>query len=296
VPPLSIWPTGQRDPAAQLRDSGCVPGTETDLDRIPPAIAAHAIAIYTRPGDLVLDPNCGAGTVLTEALRAGRHALGLTAHHRWWTLARANITAAKTAGAWRDGTVLDARPQVLATIHAAGLVGRVGLVLTALRTGLDDPQNRTTSPNRDPDSAVAELAATFTYCEPLLRTGGHLVVVARPRRHPDGSLADLTTSLIAATNTAGLAPVERCIALSAGLRGSRLVTRASLAERRAAARARAAGAPTTLTVHHEVLVFQLAQDAELAAAAAAGIPWPADDAATRPAINDDEYPGWRRAA
>jgi modification methylase len=296
VPPLSVWPTGQRDPAAQLRDSGCVPGTDADTDRIPPAVAAYAIATYTRPGDLVLDPDCGAGTVLTEALRAGRHALGLTARNRWWTLARANITAAKTAGAWRDGSVLDARPKVLATIRAAGLVGRVGLVLTVLRTAPENPKDRAPSPDRDPDSAIAELGATFTYCEPLLRSGGHLAVVTRPRRHPDGSLLDLTTPLLSAATAAGLAPVDRCIALTAELRGNRLVTRASLAERRAAARARATGTPSALTAHHEVLVFQLAHDAELAAAAAAGIPWPTEDDVIRPAVNGIEYPGGRRAA
>lgn len=296
IPPLSVWPTGQRDPAAQLRDSGCVPGTDADTDRIPPAVAAYAIATHTRPGDLVLDPDCGAGTVLTEALRAGRHALGLTTRTRWWTLSRANITATKTAGAWRDGSVLDARPKVLATIRAAGLVGRVGLVLTALRTTPDEPTDRAPSPDRDPDSAIAELAATLTYCEPLLRSGGHLVVVARPRRHPDGSLVDLTTPLIAAARAAGLAPVERCVALTAELRNGRLASRASLAERRAAARARAAGTPTALTAHHEVLVFQLAHDAELAAAAAAAIPWPTEDEVIRPAVNGVEYPGWRRAA
>ena len=296
TPPLSVWPTGQLDPAAQLRDSGCVPGTDADTDRIPPAVAAHAIATYTRPGDLVLDPACGAGTVLTEALRAGRHALGLTARTRWWTLARANITAAKTAGAWRDGSVLDARPKVLATMRAAGLVGRVGLVLTTLRTTPDDPKNRAPGPDRNLDGAIAELTTTLTYCELLLRSGGHLVVVVRPRRHSDGSLADLTTSLITAGVAAGLAPVERCIALTAELRGGRLVTRASLAERRAAARTRAMGAPTALTAHHEVLVFQLAHDAELAAAAAAGTPWPAEHEVLRPAVNGVEYPGWRRAA
>ncbi|WP_435120025.1 DNA methyltransferase [Amycolatopsis thermoflava] len=292
MPVLSVWPTGQRDPLAQLRDDGCVSGTETDTDRIPPAVAAHTIATYTRPGDLVLDPDCGAGTVLVEALRAGRHALGLASRRRWWTLARANVTAAKTAGAWRDGSVLNARPKVLATVRAAGLIGRVGLVLTTLRTAY-----RASSPDRDPvESALADLATTLLYCEPLLRSGGHVAVIARPLRRPDGALVDLTTRLITAATSAGLAPVERCIALTAGLRGSRLVTRASLAERRAAARARATGSPTALTAHHEVLVFQLAHDAELAATAAAGNPWPTEDEVIRPAVNGITYPGWRRAA
>ncbi|RDI25443.1 DNA methyltransferase [Lentzea flaviverrucosa] len=257
--PLSVWLTGQRYPFVQSRAAGYVPGTETDTERIPPAVAAHAIATYTRPGDLVLDPDCGTGTVLTEALRAGRHALGLTTNNRWWSLARANVTAAKSAGAWRDGSVLDARPKVLATARAAGLTGRVGLVLTAMRTVSDRPN----SPNHDP----VELARTLRCCEPLLRTGGHVVVVARPHRHSDGSLADLTTQVIAAGTAAGLTPVDRCVALTAELRGGRLITRAALAERRAA---RATASPTSLVAHHEVLVFQFAHDAELAAAAVCG--------------------------
>jgi hypothetical protein len=268
LPPPSVWPTGQRDLAAQLRDSGCVPGTNTDTDQIPPAIAAHAIATYTHPGELVLDPDCGAGTVLVEALRAGRHALGLTPHARWWAIARANITTTKRDGARGDASVLDARPTVLATIRAAGLIGRVGLVLTALRTPTTD---QATGPDRDRDldSAFVDLAATIDYCEPLLRSGGHLVVITRPRRHADGELVDLPTRLITAAAPAGLVPVERCVALTASLHGSRVITRASFAERRAAARARAHGAPIALTAHQEVLVVQLGHDVELAAAAAA---------------------------
>lgn len=257
APLLSVWSTGQHGRTEQLRGRGYTPGTQTDTDLIPPAIVAHAITTYTRPGDLVVDPDCGAGTVLVEALRAGRHALGLT-NSRWWTIARANITAAKKAGAWRDGSVLDAPPEMLATVHAAGLVGRVGLLLTTLRTA---PDERASGP-----VVIDELAATLAYSEPLVRAAGHVVVVVRPRRH--GALVDLTTKLIAAAMSAGLVPVERCIALTAGLRGSRLITRASLAERRVAARARASGTPIALTTHHEVLVFQVAQDAELAAAAA----------------------------
>ena len=262
--PLSVWPTGQRDPLAQLRAAGYVPGTEIDAERIPPAVAVHAIATYTHPGDLVLDPDCGTGTVLTEALRAGRQAIGLTTNNRWWALARANVTAAKSAGAWRDGSVLDAHPKVLATARAAGLTGRVGLVLTGLRTISDRP-NR---PDHDPFESAAQLATTLRCCEPLLRAGGHVAVVARPHRRSDGSLEDLTTQIFAAGTAAGLTPVDRCIALTTELRGDRLITRASLSERRAA---RASASPISLAAHHEVLVFQLAHDAELAAAAVGGV-------------------------
>jgi modification methylase len=292
LPPLSVWSTGQRDHATQLRDSGCVPGTETDTDHIPPAIAAHSIAAYSRPGELVLDPDCGTGTVLTEALRAGRHTVGLTTRARWWKIARANITATKAVGARHDGSVLDAHPRALATIRAVGLVGRVGLVLTTLRLAT---AGHLTSPDRDLAAAFRTLAATLTYCEPLLRSGGYLAVVARPQRHPDGSLVDLTTPVITAGAAAGLVPVERCIALTAELRGSRLVSRASFAERRAAGRARADGRPIAIVAHHEVLAFQRMHDAELAAAAAIGVLLPtAKD--PRRAVNGTEYFGWRRAA
>ena len=215
------------------------------LDHLPYGVfsaAGETPRVGVRVGDLVLDPDCGAGTVLIEALRAGRHALGLTIRKPWWTLARANVTAAKAAGALCDGSVIEARPRMLATVRAAGMVGRVGLVLTAIRT----------SPERDRvESALSELAKTLQYCEPLLRSGGHVGIVARPQWRSDGSLVDFTSSVVTAATTAGLVLVERCVALSVELRGSRLVVRGSGRARRAA--------------HHEVLVFQLAHDAELAA-------------------------------
>lgn len=283
TPLPSVWPTGQRGPLAQLRDAGCVPGTDTDTERIPPAVAACAIAAYSRPGDLVVDPCCGAGTVLTEALRARRHALGLTNCARWWTLARANITATKTAGAWHDGSVLDAQPKVLGTIRAAALIGQVGLVLTAMRTESD----ALIGGGRDRiESSLARFAATLHYCEPLLRSGGRLVVVAQPRRGLDGTLVDLTSSVIAAAAAAGLEPIERCVALNAELRGARLVVRTSIADRRAVARVSIGGAPVALTAHHEVLVFGLASDVALAAARAFGIPPSTDDVAVA-AVPDD---------
>ncbi|WP_086664150.1 DNA methyltransferase [Lentzea kentuckyensis] len=282
----SVWLTGQRGPRAQLREAGCVLGTEFDSERVPPATAAHAIAAYTRPGDLVLDPNCGAGTVLTEALRAGRHALGLTARKQWWTLARANVTATKAAGAWCDGSVLEARPKMLATIRAAGLIGRVGLVLMSLRTGPDSARA---------ESAIGELARTMRYCEPLLRPGGYVVIVARPRRSPDGALIDLTTPLIGAGSNAGLVPVERCIALTADVRGDRVATRTSAAERRAVSRARGAGLLRAVNAHDEVLAFQLAHDAELAVAGA--VDWRlASEEAARTAVSGVECSGRARAA
>jgi hypothetical protein len=44
--------------------------------KVDPALAAALIDQYSRPGDLVLDPFCGSGTVLHAALMAGRSGLG----------------------------------------------------------------------------------------------------------------------------------------------------------------------------------------------------------------------------
>ncbi|MCE7007068.1 site-specific DNA-methyltransferase [Kibdelosporangium philippinense] len=248
---LSVWTTGQRDRSAQLRDRGYVPDTGTDLEQIPPAVAAHAIAHYSRSGGLVVDPDCGAGTVPTEALRSGRHAVGMTADTQWWRVARANLTAAKHAGAWTDGSVLDTSPhRSLTAARDVGLVRRADLVLTTIRT-LPLPDGR--SPDPDLESAVA---ARVRLWSALLRPGGHAVVILRPHRSADGTLLDLPTAVLDAAVAVGLTPLDRCVALIAGLRGTRIAPRATSTERRAADRARAAGAPTALVAHHTALILR----------------------------------------
>ncbi|MEW6211833.1 MAG: DNA methyltransferase, partial [Acidobacteriota bacterium] len=45
--------------------------------RFPPQIPRIFIQELTRPGEIVLDPMCGSGTTLIEAMLAGRHAVGV---------------------------------------------------------------------------------------------------------------------------------------------------------------------------------------------------------------------------
>ncbi|WP_083950985.1 DNA methyltransferase [Actinomadura rubrobrunea] len=42
-----------------------------------PALAARVIEAFTSPGALVLDPMCGIGTTLVEAVHLGRSAAGM---------------------------------------------------------------------------------------------------------------------------------------------------------------------------------------------------------------------------
>lgn len=261
----SVWPTGQHDLHAQLAEGGYVTGTADDEGAMPPALAAYAIAAYTRPGAVVLDPDCGAGTVLVEALRAGRHAIGLTTRPRWRMLARANLAAVWRGGAIGDGMVRRRRVATPHTAYVAGLDVRVHLLLTTARPRLSegaDPVDAATA-------TVAHVHALLADCRPLLRPGAYVVLTTRPWLGR-GELVDLPSRLLVAGADLGLVPVERCVALSAAIRGGRLVSHAGLAARRAAARQqRATGHPVCLTAHRDVLVWRMPPAADAVNAVAA---------------------------
>ncbi|MFD8716926.1 DNA methyltransferase [Streptomyces sp. NPDC059629] len=264
-PPLSVWPTGELDGYDQLAEGRYAPETAQDVGRMPPAIAAHAITAYTRPGDTVVDPDCGAGTVLVEALRLNRGAVGLTGHRRWWPVARANVCAAKHDGATPDGMVLD-HPPAAAAARLAGLVGHVGLVLFSLRPAPAGHQRiiAETDGGRAPGDAGTRLREALNAFRPLVRVGGHIIVTVRPQHHR-GHLLNLTGQVHRAAHAAGLVPVERCVTLLAELRGDRMVLTTSPVQRRRTARqTRATGHPIALTAHLDVLVFRAAHEAAAA--------------------------------
>ena len=277
VPARSVWPTGSVDRVAQLAAGGYLPATASDTSGIPPAVAAHAVRAYTEPGDMVLDPDCGAGTVLVEALRAGRHAVGMTGG-RGWPVARANLTAAKLAGALSDGMVLQ-RPGRrsgyprgdLAAATVAGLAGRVDLLLTCVR--LDREPDRTGSrrgagespgspdPDPRPDRlrAADRLAAVLVRCRPLLRPGGHVILVVQP-----GPASDAPDAITGTAARAGLIPVERCLAPTTPRRPPRR-TRRRPADR-------GPGRPVRATPHLDVYVFRVPPDVDEPALAALPVP------------------------
>jgi hypothetical protein len=66
---------------AAARDSRPVRGLTHDFYKYParfsPVFARAAIELFTKPGDLVLDPHVGGGTTLVEARAAGREGLGI---------------------------------------------------------------------------------------------------------------------------------------------------------------------------------------------------------------------------
>lgn len=204
----SVWATGQNSPRGQLRQGPYIAATAQDTDRVPPAVARLAIDHLTASGDTVLDPDCGAGTVLIEALRAGRNAIGITDDRRWWPVARANITATRRTGTTTDALLLDGTPR-RATGQLTGATGTVDLLLTSLR----------------PNSALGPtdaLRRTLGHCLPLLRPGAHAVVALRASY--DGQhLTDPLDDAVAAGQDARLLLVDHCIALAGQLSGDRLI-------------------------------------------------------------------------
>jgi SAM-dependent methyltransferase len=239
-----------------------------------PAIAHQAIAAYTQPGELVLDPMCGIGTTLVEAIHLGRQAIGIELEARWATLAAANLDHARRHGATGQATVITADARQLTSLVDPAVVGQVALVLTSPPYGRsvhgqvsarpghgvakfdhtysDDPANLG---RVDQPALLEALQEILAGCHQVLRPGGLLVLTARPYRHHD-HLVDLPGQLIQVAEAAGLMAYERNAALLVGLRQDRLVPRPSFFQLDRARKARARGLPIRIIAHEDVLVFR----------------------------------------
>ncbi|GAA3449642.1 TRM11 family SAM-dependent methyltransferase [Dactylosporangium matsuzakiense] len=269
---LSVWATAQRTGPVQRRGR-YVPESTAHPARMLPAIAAHAIAAYTQPGDLVLDPMCGIGTTLVEAVHAGRDALGIEYESRWSDIADANLRHARGQGAPGRGGVIRGDATALLSLVPAALARQVALVVTSPPYGptvhghvavgdeLDIRDNRyndgTDKGNlayRDLTGLTDGFADILRGCATLLRPGGIVVVTARPWRKR-GELVDLPSAVIGAGVRAGLVPTERCVALLAAVRDGQLIARPSFFQLHSVRKARASGTPMHLIAHEDVLIF-----------------------------------------
>jgi hypothetical protein len=274
--PMSVWVTAQRDSRTQ-RTGRYLPSSTAHPGKMLPAIARHAITAYTRPGDTVLDPMCGIGTSLVEAVHLDRNAVGIELEPTWPPIARGNLQLAYAQGApglaavhegdargishlvdprWqRPAQLLLTSPPYGASLHGQVLssrdTGEPGIVKYDHTYG-STPGNLAKAPTGDLLAAFTDILAN---CRPLLAPGATVAVTARPWRE-QGELVDLPAAVIAAGIAAGLVPVERCIALLAGVRDGHLVARGSFYQLKNVRAARAAGIPMHLIVHEDVLVFR----------------------------------------
>ncbi|WP_007512260.1 TRM11 family SAM-dependent methyltransferase [Pseudofrankia saprophytica] len=281
--PLTVWPVSQHHPRVQRKDR-YTPASTAHPAKMLPALAARLIATFTRPGDLVLDPMCGIGTTLVEAIHLGRHGLGIEYEPRWATVARANITHAASQGATGTATVLtgDARDlSTLATqfpaVHGRPATGNIALVLTSppygkATHGQVDAHRDNGVHKRDyhygqprrgnlAHSDLPELLTGFstilTATAALLRPDGLVAVTVRPYRH-DGELIDLPGAITERAPASGLVRAGRAEALLAGLRDTGLVPRTTFFALHNARTAWQTGRPLHVLAHEDVLLLTLA--------------------------------------
>jgi DNA modification methylase len=273
LPVTSVWLTCQQ-PARDQRRGRYLPDTTRHPAKMLPALAAHAIITYTKPGDVVLDPMCGAGTTLVEAVRAGRHAIGVDIEQEFVDLAQANLDLATRDGAPGQGMVVCADATDLPRLLPRRLRGQVDLVLTSPPYGQRTHGLVRSAPSQGVHKRHhrygARTGGNLAYagwhglldgfarimagCATMLRPGGTLVITSRPVRQRPDDLIDLPGQLLAAA--AGLQPVERCAALLAAVKEDRIVHRASMFALLAVRRARAAGIPVALVAHEDVYVLR----------------------------------------
>jgi modification methylase len=120
-----VWACAQKTSQWQ-RHGRYLPESHRHPAKMLPALARNAIESYSDPGDLVLDPMCGIGTTLVEAIHLRRRALGVELEPRWAKLALANVEHAHHQGASPPAHVIegDARnlPRLL-TVHARQRTG-----------------------------------------------------------------------------------------------------------------------------------------------------------------------------
>jgi tRNA1(Val) A37 N6-methylase TrmN6 len=269
----SVWATAQTSPAAQ-RKGRYIPESTAHPAKMLPAIAAHAIAHYTQPGDLVLDPMCGIGTTLIEALHHGRHALGVEYEPHWVNVTRANLALAHDAGITHDATVVHGDARHLPTLLPPHYLAQAALVVTSPPYGPSTHGQVTTTDgvhkyhhrygntldrgnlaNIGHHRLLCGVTTILTRTAAFLRPGGHIVITIRPwREHAE--LIDLPSQILACGIHAGLIPVERCVALLARLADHDLIARGSFFQRDLINKQRAAGLPLHLITHEDVLVFR----------------------------------------
>ncbi|MFC4014789.1 TRM11 family SAM-dependent methyltransferase [Nonomuraea purpurea] len=274
----SVWATGQR-PSRVQRRGRYVPESMRHPAKMLPSIAARVIGTYTRPGELVVDPMCGIGTTLVEAVHLGRHAAGVEFEERWARLAVANLGHARKQGASGFGQVVAGDSRHIARL-LPDLVGRAALVLTSppygaathghIRSSRDTgaPGVRKWNHHYSHDRAnlahqqLPQLLDGFgrilAGCVDLLRPGGVVAVTVRPYR-VRGELIDLPGHVHHLAEEAGLVFADRIVCLLCGLGDGHLLNRASFFQLHEARKGWARGLPIHALAHEDLLVFRRPQ-------------------------------------
>jgi DNA modification methylase len=270
----SVWATGQQ-PSRSQRRHRYLPESMQHPGKMLPAIAARVIDTYTQPGDLVVDPMCGIGTTLVEAVHQGRNAAGVEYEADWAKLAVANLAHARRQGATGSGTVLAGDARGIARL-LPDLVGQAALVLTSppygsathghIRSTRDTGEpgihkwnqrysrDRANLAHQSLPVLLDGFAQILTGCRALLRSDGVIAVTVRPYRHR-GELIDLPGHVQKIAERVGLVFADRIVCLLCGLGQDAILNRASFFQLHEARKGWARGLPIHATAHEDLLIF-----------------------------------------
>jgi DNA modification methylase len=285
----TIWQVGDQPARVQRRDR-YLPESMAHPGKMLPALAREAIRRYSQPGELVLDPMCGIGTTLIEAVHLGRNAIGVELEPRWARLAAANVSHARTQNAPADALVLQGDARTLAHGLADEYRGRARLIHTSPPYGpsshghvrksgagvrkfndrySDNPDNLAHLPQTSKRKPGFEqvLAEILVACRQMLQPHGHIVMTVRPYRR-GGRLIDLPGQLEQLAADSGLSLCARHAALLCGLDGEHVLPRASFFQIQ---HQRSGTFPRMLIIAHEdVLIFERARSAAAVRVASKG--------------------------
>jgi len=275
--PLAVWLVGQTPEAEQWADR-YLPGSADHPGSITPELARRIVVEYSQPGELILDPCCGAGPTLIEAAARGRRAIGVESEDSWAWLAVANCEHILAPGVWPLVEVISGDPRRLADLVGEHC-GQVDLAVLCppARANTDSSRlsaQRRLTPSSAPDTptgnavqpqhgdvardAAGELIAA---CTQVLRPGGLLVTVTGNTHNP-GRLIDQAGNTVAAAQAAGLDYLQHVVAVHPAVRDSSLAAPlcASTGE---TSDASGLASRRHLVVHHDVLVFRNRADPTL---------------------------------
>jgi tRNA G10 N-methylase Trm11 len=273
---LSVWPVAQQTARVQ-RQQRYLPESNAHPGKMLPELARTVIRTYSKPRELVLDPMCGIGTTLVEAVHLDRDAIGIELEPRWASLAAANLELAHRQGAAANALAHCGDARRLGCGLLDELAGTAALILSSppyggsthghVRKHPDRVEKLNSHYSRNPDNlahlpaqptrkrrdsferAFAEILAG---CHRMLAPGGHLALTVRPYRLR-GALVDLPGQTIRLAHEAGLTLTARHVALLCGLRANTLVPRTSFFQIQ---HQRRGSIPRMLLIAHEdVLVF-----------------------------------------
>ncbi|MEZ7127738.1 TRM11 family methyltransferase [Nonomuraea sp. AD125B] len=272
----SVLATGQLQSRVQ-RQGRYVAESMRHPGKMLPSIASRVISAFTEPGDLVVDPMCGIGTTLVEAVHLGRHAAGMEYEADFAGLTAANVQHARSQGAAGFARVACGDSRNIATVFA-DLRDMAALVLTSppygerthghIRCGSREGGGPVKKSNHRYSTDKGNLAhqglpqlmegfgQILAGCRELLRPGGVIAITIRPIR-VNGQLVDLPGQVIEVAEAAGLVLTHRFAALLCGLRDGRLINRASFFQMLEAWKSQEKGLPVCAAAHEDLLILRM---------------------------------------